>query len=257
MGNVGGRGPPTGRLLGVLETSSGRLRRDVALLLIGALFGGAVAAGIALVVDDDAAPSQTAAEGDGAESPDDTAPVIDPTKTDFGDLTEEGSSSGVKIQWTAEILEGPDTGVVEFVTAHRNGTTVLEYEGKRVIDTGKAFTVCEGACKGADADAARAALPPLVRPFWEAIRLVEETTSNPEYRITGETQLESGIFERCGTFDPGVFGVAVPDNVNLVSQCVDAQRGVPIRLGLAGEQRTVGGASLTAIADADADLFKT
>lgn len=242
-----------------MDLTSERVRRDIALLLIGALFGGGVAAGIAIAIDDDptpgAAAEQQASQND--ETTGDTTPTIDPTDTDFGELTEASAEEGVKIQWTAEILEGPDTGLVEFVTAHRAGTTVIETDDLKLIDDGETVRVCRGGdCSAASAEASRNELPEVMQPFWEIIRLVEETTSNPQYRITGETQLESGIFERCGTFDPDAFGVVVPDNVNLVSQCVDAQRGVPIRLGLAGDQRSVGGASLTALADADPELFR-
>lgn len=233
------------------------VRRDVVMLVVGALFGLAVGAGLAIALDDDET-ATTAATDQSENSPagEDEQPTIDPTNTDFGTLTEKADEQGVKVQWTAEILEGPNKGTVDFITAHRQGTTVLVHEDTRLIDDGKTILVCKGGCRQVDAEAAREAVPALVRPFWDIIRLVEETTSAPDYRITGETQLESGIFERCGMFDPAKFGIAVPQNVNLVSQCVDPQRTVPIRLGLNSEQRAVGGASLTALADADAPLFK-
>ncbi|MBI2168351.1 MAG: hypothetical protein HYU28_02455 [Actinobacteria bacterium] len=241
------------------DLSDPRIRRDVTLLVVGALFGGAVVAGIALAVDggEGGDEAKNGAAGDSTAVSEQEAPTIDPTDTEFGQLTEEAAAAGVMVQWKADILEGDATGTVEFVTAHREGTTVLVHEDARVIDDGKTIRLCTPGCTKVDAAKARDALPELVRPYWEVIRLVEETTSRPEYRVTGETQLDSGIFERCGTFDPESFGVVVPDNVISVSQCVDASRTVPIRIGLDGDQRSVGGASLTALADATEDLFET
>ena len=243
------------------DLPSNRLRRDAIMLVVGIVFGTAVGAGLALGLDDDdgdTAPAAAAEEsGDTTPEGDPAEPTVDPTDTDFGKLTDQAADSGVKVRWTAEILEGPDTGTIDFETSHRGGTTVLIHEDTRLIDDGATIFVCQPECEKADAASARDALPAVARPFWEIIRLAEETTSNPAYRITGETQLESGIFERCGTYDAAGFGVLVPDNVNLVSQCLDAERNVPLRIGLAGEQRSVGGASLTALADADADTFKT
>ena len=249
------------------DLPTSRLRRDAIMLVVGAVFGTAVGAGLALTLDDDESADRAgrvAAADDKGEELDTTAgeeeapePTIDPTDTEFGELTDKAGEAGVKVQWTAEILEGPDTGTIEFETAHRDGTTVLIHEDTRLVDDGTTIFVCTPDCEKADNDAARDALPAVARPFWEIIRLAEETTANPAYRITGETQLESGIFERCGTFDAAQFGVTVPENVNLVSQCLDAQRNIPLRIGLAGAQRSVGGASLTAVADADADAFKT
>lgn len=238
---------------------STRVRRDLAMLAVGTLFGVAVGAGLALALDDDGGGQATTAADRADPTPGDEpeVPTIDPTDTDFGELTDDAARAGVKVQWTAEILEGPDTGTVEFVTAHRDGTTALVHEDTRLLDDGRTIRLCTPSCRAVDAEEARDALPALARPYWEIIRLAEETTSNPQYRITGETQLESGIFERCGSYDTTAFGVVVPGNVIGVQQCVDAQRGVPLRIGLTGQQRSVGGASLTAIADADTDAFRT
>lgn len=239
------------------DFSSVRVRRDVVMLVVGAVFGMAVGAGLAIGLDDDGADTEgKARQADSTPGTEPEEPAIDPTDTEFGQLTEEAGQAGVKVRWTAEILEGPDTGTIEFDTAHRQGTTVLLYEDVRLVDDGTTILLCEPSCDKVDAEGARDSLPALARPYWEIIRLVEEITSNPQYRITGETQLESGIFERCGSYDTKAFGVVVPDNVVGVQQCVDAQRGVPLRIGLTGQQRAVGGASLTAIADADAALFQ-
>jgi len=243
----------------VPDLTSPRLRRDVVLLTVGALFGLAVGSLVGMALDDDEQPATTASGEDpsGASAAADPGPTIDPTDTEFGQLTEEGRPGGVKIQWIAEITEGAKTGTVEFVAAHKEGTTVVVAGDTRVIDDGTTIRVCTGRCEKVDAAKARSALPELVRPFWDIIRSVEETTAAPTYRVTGETQLASGIFQRCGEFDPKAFGLAMPANVVKANQCLDAQRNVPLTIGLQGEQRTVGGASFQAIADAEADLFKT
>lgn len=239
-----------------------RLRRDITLLLVGTLFGAAVGAGLGIILADDDAQVATNAQneqGDG-DATQATQPAIDPTDTPFGQLSDEpgaASGVGVKVQWRAEIIEGPETGVVEFVAAHRSGTTVLISGDTRVMDDGTTIRVCNGSCETTDAGGAREALPELVRPYWDIIRSVEETTGAATYRITGETQLASGIFQRCGQFNPAEFGISVPENVVSVNQCVDAQRSVPVTIGLNGEQRSVGGAQLTAIADAEPELFQS
>lgn len=238
----------------MVDVVTSRIRRDVLMFAVGALFGTAIGAGIGLVVaDDDSAP--TASSGEATETTEEQ-PAIDPTDTEFGELTDEAAQVGVKTRWTVEVLEGSDTGTVDFEAAQRGDTTVLVHEDVRLVDDGTTIRLCTAACERVDAERARKALPEVARPYWEIIRMVQETTAAPQYRITGETQLESGIFQRCGTFDAATFGIVVPDNVVTVSQCVDAERGVPISIGLNGQQRSVGGGSLTALADADPAVFR-
>ncbi|HLG00671.1 MAG TPA: hypothetical protein VI916_09375, partial [Acidimicrobiia bacterium] len=160
------------------DLTSPRLRRDVVLLTVGALFGLAVGSLVGMALDDDEQPATTASGEDpsGASAAADPGPTIDPTDTEFGQLTEEGRPGGVKIQWIAEITEGAKTGTVEFVAAHKEGTTVVVVGDTRVIDDGTTIRVCTGRCEKVDAAKARSALPELVRPFWDIIRSVEETT---------------------------------------------------------------------------------
>lgn len=246
----------------VTGTDTPRVVRDLILLLVGALVGSGVATGVFLVVDDDTPTTgDPVDEATGDESPegDDGVeePAIDPADTEFGQLTDEAEQSGVRVQWTSELLiDGGGEG--EFVTAHREATVAFIHDDVRIVDTGAEVHLCEaGACRAAGADEARDRLPAPVRPFFEITRTVAESTAAPDYRITGETELENGIFEQCGEYDPAAFGLAVPEAVVNVSQCVDAARNVPLRIGLQGEERSLGGAALTALADAQGSDFST
>lgn len=238
-----------------------RIIRDLVLLLIGALLGGGVATGVFLVADDDTpstagGPVQEPASG-GEDATEPTEPAIDPTDTEFGELTEGAEQSGVRVQWASELLTD-DGGEAEFVTAHRDGTVTFIQDGTRIVDTGSELHLCAGDdCRVVGADEARGSLPDHVVPYFEVARTVTESTASPDYRITGETELESGIFEQCGEYDPAAFGLAMPEGVVNVSQCIDATRNVPLRIGLQGEDRSLGGATLTALADAQDGDFDT
>lgn len=238
-----------------------RIIRDLVLLLVGALLGGGVATGVFLVADDDT-PSTAGGPvqeptGDGEDATEPTEPAIDPTDTEFGELTEGAEESGVRVQWASELLTG-DGGEAEFVTAHRDGTVAFIHDDTRIVDTGSEIHLCTAdGCQVVGADDARGRLPSHVVPYFEVTRTVAESTASPDYRITGETELESGIFEQCGEYDPVAFDLAMPEEVVSVSQCVDATRNVPLRIGLQGEDRSLGGAALTALADAQEDDFGT
>lgn len=238
-----------------------RIIRDLVLLLIGALVGGGVATGVFIVADDDEASTvsgpveEPAENGDAATEP--TEPAIDPTDTEFGELTEGAEASGVRVQWASELLIDGD-GEAEFVTAHRDGTVAFIHDDTRIIDTGSEIHLCaDGGCRVVGADEARLSLPNDVVPYFEVARTVTESTASPDYRITGETELESGIFEQCGEYDPAAFDLAMPEGVVNVSLCIDATRNVPLRIGLQGEDRSLGGATLTALADAQDGDFGT
>lgn len=234
-----------------------RIIRDLVLLLVGALIGGGVATGVFLVVDDDTTSIAGGPVEDGEDATEPTEPAIDPTDTEFGELTEGAEQSGVRVQWASELLID-DGGEAEFVTAHRDGTVAFIHDGTRIVDTGSEIHLCAGdGCRTASADEARDSLPSHVVPYFEVARTVVESTASPDYRITGETELESGIFEQCGEYDPVEFGLAMPDGVVSVSQCIDASRNVPLRIGLQGEDRSLGGAALTALADAQDGDFTT
>lgn len=234
-----------------------RIIRDLALLLIGALLGGGVATGVFLVADDDSPSTAGGPVEEGEDTTEPTEPAIDPTDTEFGELTEGSEQSGVRVQWASELLTD-DGGEAEFVTAHRNGTVAFIHDGTRIVDTGSEIHLCaDGGCRVVGADEARGRLPGHVVPYFEIARTVAESTASPDYRITGETELESGIFEQCGEYDPADFDLAMPEGVVSVSQCVDATRNVPLRIGLQGEDRSLGGAALTALADAQEGDFDT
>lgn len=238
-----------------------RIIRDLVLLLVGALVGGGVATGVFLVADDDevstvGGPVEEPAEnGDAATEP--TEPAIDPTDTEFGELTEGAEASGVRVQWASELLvDGGDEA--EFVTAHRDGTVAFIHDGTRIVDTGSEIHLCaDGGCRVVGADEARLSLPNDVVPYFEVARTVTESTASPDYRITGEGSLSGGLVEQCGQYTPAEFDLTMPGEVVSVSQCVEAAHGVLLRIILQGESQSVGSASFTALADAQDGDFGT
>ncbi len=237
-----------------------RIIRDLVLLLVGALVGGGIASGVFLVVDDDSPPvggpgEESAEDGDAATEP--TEPAIDPTDTEFGELTEGAEASGVRVQWASELLTDGG-GEAEFVSAHRDGTVAFVHDDTRIVDTGSEIHLCaDGGCRVVGADEARGSLPDHVVPYFEVARTVTESTASPDYRITGEGSLSGGLVERCGQYDPTEFGLTMPDEVTSVSQCVEATHGVLLRIILQGEAQSVGSASFTALADAQDGDFGT
>lgn len=226
-------------------------------MFVGGLVGAAVASGVFLAVDDDGEAPGRAGEpvaepDDGGNSGED---VIDPTATEFGELTDAADEVGVRVQWTAELLTGAGESA-EFVSAHRGDTVVVIHGDTRIVSEGEDVHVCDGdGCRAADHASARGVLSAAARPYYEVIRVVATTTASPEYRVTGETELEGGIFEQCGTFDPAAFGLAVPEGVVGINQCIDAGRNVPLRIGLQGEDRSLGSAVFGALADARPEDF--
>lgn len=231
-------------------------RRDLFLVVLGFVLGAGVASGAFLVADDDAGGSDPPEASGGGET-ETTVSTVDPADTDFGELTEESEASGVRVRWTAELLEGDDAATVDFVTAHRDGTFVLVHDDTRIVEEGDRVLVCDASCAESSPEEAASRLPGTLRPFYRVLRISVEASEAPEYRITAETELSNGIFQRCGSYEPSVFGLDLPGEVQRVTQCLDAERGVPLVIDIVGEQRSVGTASLTAIADAEAADFET
>lgn len=235
----------------------GAVRRELVFLVVGLLAGAGVASGAFLALDDDDAPG----EGDpvaGSPATQRTQPTIDPTETEFGTLTEEAEAAGIRVRWVSELHEGEETGEGEFVTAHRQGTFVFAHDDTRIVESGDSVVLCQGdGCSPSDAGQAAAAVPGRVRPFYEVLRLYQEAAGSPQYTITGETELASGIFQRCGSYEPEVFGLQLPGTVQRVTQCLDVDNNVPLAVDLVGTERSVGTASLNAIADAEASDFQT
>lgn len=237
------------------------LGRDLALLVVGALVGAGVASGAFLVFDgddDDVTAGQNTTDVPPPD-PGDTRPAVDPTETEFGELSDESETAGVMIQWVAELSLGGQSESTEFVTAHRPAVFVLQSGDIRVVEQEGSVTLCRGdSCSGSSAAEASSAFDEAVGTFFELLRLVDETTSAPDdrYQITGETQLENGIFQQCGQYDPADFGVEISD-VRLITQCVDGNRDVPLSVDLVGADRSLGTAVFSAIADAEASLFET
>ncbi|HVM41164.1 MAG TPA: hypothetical protein VM618_10350 [Acidimicrobiia bacterium] len=226
-------------------------RRDLALLAVGILLGAGVTAVGFIVTDDD--PTSPVAGG-----PATTVTTVDITDTDFGELTEEAEADGIKVQWTAEILSGPETGQVEFVSAHRDGEVAVISGDQRAVVKGDEGFACDGDdCRAVAPEEAAAALPPLVRPFFQVLRVAAPAQESPDYRITGEGDFGGGVVARCGSYPPAAFSLELPGDVQEVRQCVSLDNGILVAIDLFGTNGSVAGAAASGLADASTSDFET